>query len=113
MVITRQDCEGIPETSSKHWQLLALRKGLKSSISVDPESPAARRVLRFSTSEEARKKVYTAQNKSVPQSVEVLEQLLRSRAELAVLVGHRSYADMLLTDKMGDNPGEIYMSLAL
>lgn len=105
VVLTRQDCEGVPEKSSRMWQLFALRKGMRSSISVDPDSPEARRVLRFSTNEESRKKIYVAQNTSVPENIEALEQLLRARADLAVLVGHKSYADMLLMDKMGSTPG--------
>jgi mitochondrial intermediate peptidase len=79
---------------------------MRSSISVDPESPEARRILRFSTSDEARKKVYIAQNKVVSESINVLEQLLRARANVSVLVGHRSYSEMLLLDKMGGKPGE-------
>jgi mitochondrial intermediate peptidase len=78
---------------------------MRSSISVEPESTEARRVLRYSANEDARRRVYVAQNTSRPEDIEVLENLLRDRAELAVLVGHRSYADMLLKDKMGNNPG--------
>jgi mitochondrial intermediate peptidase len=78
---------------------------MRSSIRVRPDSPEARRVLRYSTSEEARRKIYVAQNASRAENVETLEQLLRERAELAVLVGHKSYSDMLLKDKMGKNPG--------
>lgn len=111
VVLTRKDCEGIPESNSRLWQLFALRKGMRSSISVDPESPEARRILRYSTNEDARKKIYVAQNASAPESIQVLEQLLRARAELAVLVGHRSYADMLLMDKMGATPEHVRMFL--
>jgi mitochondrial intermediate peptidase len=102
--LTREDCEGVPE-NPKMWRLYALKRGIRSSILVEPESTEARRVLRYSANEDARRRVYVAQNTSSPEQIEVLENLLRDRAELAALVHHRSYADMLLKDKMGKNPG--------
>ncbi|PVG03221.1 zincin [Serendipita vermifera] len=110
VMLTRQDCEGVPE-SPRLWQLYALKKGMRSSIRVRPDSAEARRVLRYSTSEEARKKIYVAQNASRPENVDILERLLRERAELAVLVGHKSYSDMLLKDKMGKSPENVKMFL--
>lgn len=104
VALTKQDCEGVPE-NPKLWRLYALKRGMRSTISVEPESTEARRVLRYSTNEDARKRVYVAQNTSRPAEIEVLENLLHDRAQLAVLVGHRSYADMLLKDKMGESPG--------
>jgi intermediate peptidase len=112
VTLTRQDCEGVPE-SSKRWQIYALNRGLRSSIRVDSSSVEATRVLKFSTSEDGRKKVYVAQNTSGSHEIEVLENLLRDRAQLASLVGHRSYAEMLLKDKMGENPGLLETSKML
>ena len=63
-------------------------------------------MLKLSTNDDARRKVYVAQNTSGVEEIGVVEQLLRDRAELARLVGHESYAHMLLHDKMGRSPGE-------
>ncbi|CAG7847338.1 Mitochondrial intermediate peptidase Short=MIP; AltName: Full=Octapeptidyl aminopeptidase; Flags: Precursor [Serendipita indica DSM 11827] len=110
VTLTREDCDGVPE-GSPLWKLYALKRGMRSSISVEPNSTEARRVLKFSTNDDARRKVYVAQNTSRVEEIGVLEHLLRDRAELAKLVGHESYAHMLLHDKMGRNPENVQMFL--
>ncbi|KAG8802702.1 Mitochondrial intermediate peptidase, partial [Serendipita sp. 398] len=107
IMLFTKDCEGVPETP-RLWQLYSVKRGLRSRVSVEPNSAEARRVLKHSTNEEARKKVYVSQNASSNEQIQVLEQLLRDRAELAVLVGRQSYGEMLLHDKMGKKPEHVH-----
>lgn len=74
-------------------------------LMVYPGSPQAQMIMHSAPQEEPRRKVYMAANYSPPEQIETLEKLLRSRGELARLVGKESYAHMTLTDKMAGSPG--------
>lgn len=67
--------------------------------------------MRSAPLEEPRRKVYLAANSSTPEQVEILEALLRARAQLATLVGSDSFAHMALGDKMAKSPGVYLLSL--
>ncbi|KAJ3087388.1 Mitochondrial intermediate peptidase [Quaeritorhiza haematococci] len=69
-------------------------------------SNVALMVLRFVRDEEVRKEVYVALNKGSEEQVAVLEELLRTRGELAKLLQKRSYSEMYLADKMAESPGK-------
>ena len=73
---------------------------------VYPGSLQAQMIMQSASSEEPRRRVYTAAHTSTPEQIQVLERLLRARAELAQLVGKDSFADMTLGDKMAKSPGE-------
>ena len=62
-------------------------------------------IMRFAPGEEPRRKVYIAANSSASEQVELLEALLRTRGQLARLVGSDSFAHMALGDKMAKSPG--------
>ncbi|CAO1634326.1 unnamed protein product [Parajaminaea phylloscopi] len=64
-------------------------------------------ILRYCTSEEARKTAFVAMNTSAKANVEVLEALLSKRAELAKLTGYQSYGQMTLGDKMAQRPESV------
>jgi intermediate peptidase len=70
-----------------------------------PGSLQAQMIMRFASGEEPRRKIYIAANYSSPQQIEVLEALLRTRGQLARLVGSDSFAHMALGDKMAKSPG--------
>ncbi|KAL6310182.1 mitochondrial intermediate peptidase [Sparassis latifolia] len=76
-------------------------------LHVYPGSMQAQMIMRSAPSEEARRKVYMAGNTSTPQQIAILERLLRSRGELARLVGKESFAHMALTDKMAKSPEHV------
>ncbi|KAA1467993.1 mitochondrial intermediate peptidase [Dentipellis sp. KUC8613] len=71
---------------------------------VYPGSLQAQMIMRSAPEEEPRRKVYMASNSSSPEQVEVLEALLRTRGQLAQLVGSQSFAHMTLADKMAKSP---------
>lgn len=64
-------------------------------------------ILRYATNADARRVAYNALNTSGRSNVDVLERLLRRRAELAKLTGYTSYGQMTLGDKMAQNPDNV------
>ncbi|KAH9968610.1 mitochondrial intermediate peptidase [Russula dissimulans] len=78
---------------------------------VYPGSPQAQMIMRFAPGEEPRRKVYIAANSSAPDQIEVLEALLRTRGQLARLVGSDSFAHMALGDKMAKSPENVIQFL--
>ncbi|KAJ7492442.1 mitochondrial intermediate peptidase [Mycena latifolia] len=74
---------------------------------VYPGSLQAQMIMRSAPSEEARRRVYIASNSSTPEQINALDALLRTRAELAQLVGKSSFAQMALEDKMAKSPGNV------
>ncbi|KAJ7170062.1 mitochondrial intermediate peptidase [Mycena filopes] len=74
---------------------------------VYPGSLQAQMIMRSAPAEEARRRVYIASNSSSPEQIHVLDTLLRTRAELAQLVGKSSFAQMALSDKMAKSPGNV------
>ncbi len=77
----------------------------KRDLLVYPGSLQAQMIIRSAPAEEPRRKVYIAANSSTPEQIELLERLLRTRGELARLVGKESFAHMALADKMAKCPG--------
>nr|BDS00035.1 mitochondrial intermediate peptidase [Mycoleptodonoides aitchisonii] len=74
---------------------------------VYPGSMQAQMIMRSAPAEEPRRKVYMASNSSTPKQIELLERLLRARAEIARLVGKPSYAHLVLGDKMAKSPENV------
>ena len=68
-------------------------------------SPIANAVLRFARNEDARKRVFEASNSGTNSQITFLEDLLKTRAELAKVLGLTSYASLHLSDKMAKSPG--------
>ncbi|PPQ67160.1 hypothetical protein CVT25_005761 [Psilocybe cyanescens] len=105
--------------SIKHSDLAGLKdKGMgvrlqlqaqftKRDLLVYPGSMQAHMIMRSAPEEEPRRRMYLAANSSTPEQIEVLEALLRKRAELAQLVGRKSFAHMTLDDKMAKTPENV------
>ncbi len=123
LVLGRQFLEGAnaprPPASIKPSELAGLKdKGLgiklqlqarftQRDLLVYPGSMQAQLIMRSAPEEEPRRRLYKAANSSTSEQIEVLETLLRKRAELARLVGHESFAHMTLDDKMAKTPGTL------
>nr|AVI61055.1 mitochondrial intermediate peptidase [Cyclocybe aegerita] len=123
LVLGRQFLEGTnaprPPASIKPSELTGLKdKGMgvrlqlqaqftQRDLLVYPGSLQAQMIMRSAPEEEPRRRVYLAANSSTPEQIEVLETLLRKRAELARLVGRKSFAHMTLDDKMAKTPDNV------
>jgi len=77
------------------------------SASVPVMSSLAGGIIRTSQHEEARRKLYVANRKASQHSIDLLEEYLTSRSELASLSGFSSYSSMTLTDKMAKSPESV------
>ncbi|KAF9567034.1 mitochondrial intermediate peptidase [Agrocybe pediades] len=124
LVLGRQFLEGAnaprPPASIKPSELRGLKdKGMGTRLQLQaqftqrdllvyPGSMQAHMIMRSAPEEEPRRRVYLAANSSTPEQIEVLETLLRKRAELARLVGRESFAHMTLDDKMAKTPDNVY-----
>jgi intermediate peptidase len=77
----------------------------RRDLLVYPGSLQAQMIMRSAPDEEPRRRLYMAANDSTQDQIDVLERLLKARAELARLVGQDSFAHMTLADKMAKSPG--------
>jgi intermediate peptidase len=80
----------------------------QKDLQIYPGSLQAQMIMRSAPEEEPRRRIYLAANSSTTEQIEVLEALLRKRAELAQLIGRQSYAHLTLDDKMAKTPGEYH-----
>ena len=74
-------------------------------LQVYPGSLQAQMIMRSAPKEEPRRKVYLASNTSTQEELDLLEKMLKTRAELARLVGSQSFAHMELVGNMAKSPG--------
>lgn len=79
-------------------------------VRVQPGSWEAGMILTRAENEEARRLVWTAGMKSGSERVEILEELLRVRAETAGLVGKPNWGEVDSEMKMAGGPGEFFLS---
>lgn len=85
------------------------KPGADGKIYVTTNYPDALPVLKFSKSDEFRRRLFLAfDTRAYPKNKEVLEKMLKTRYEIATLLGYSSWADYNAADKMirsGENIG--------
>lgn len=81
----------------------------KRNLLVYPGSLQAQMIMRSAPEEDPRRRLYIASNSSTPEQIHTLEQLVKTRGELARLVGSESYAHMALDDKMAKSPSMYHL----
>lgn len=79
----------------------------RTTAYVTPGSWEAQMIARYARDGEARRLVYTGGLRTEPARVEVLETMLKERAELADVLGKETWADVVLTDKMAKTPANV------
>jgi intermediate peptidase len=99
--LNTSELQGFPRPSS--WRRTATIQG---------DSPEAHAIMALVSSENVRQRVYEASHTGSEKQIRVLDDLLQSRADIARLVGYRSYAAMELEDKMAKSPGEALATVA-
>lgn len=67
--------------------------------------PVSQHILRSCKNEQVRKRLHIALNSGSSRKIKVLEEMLQTRREIAILLGKRSFAQMHLKDKMAKTPG--------
>ncbi|KAI8851156.1 hypothetical protein BC829DRAFT_425054 [Chytridium lagenaria] len=83
-----------------------LRKGSrwKDTAVVSTDSAAAISILKTARNEDVRRLVFLGMNSAVQEQIDILEELLKTRGDLARLLEKNSYADLYLSDKMAKTP---------
>ncbi|CAE6462303.1 unnamed protein product [Rhizoctonia solani] len=102
--VRMQDLTGVPLNVIRS---LASKDARKGEAWVTPNSWEARMILRYAKDPGVRRDVFTASNALIPEYVDTLETLLKSRYELAKLVGSPSYAAMTLGEKMAQDQNSV------
>jgi intermediate peptidase len=115
ITLGRQFTQILPQKCVNHIDVdVSLLEGLHFGSSRDTKENVAslstraweaQMVLKFVKDEGVRKQMYIAANSATREQITLLEDLLKTRAELAKLVGMESYSHMFLIDKMVKNPG--------
>jgi intermediate peptidase len=98
--------EGVPREIMDHVVGRGLKESRQKDLAiVSTTSMAAMMVLKMARDEQVRKLMFVGMNSAAEWQVDILEKLLKTRGELASLLGKKSYADMYLGDKMARTPG--------
>ncbi|KAJ3110203.1 Mitochondrial intermediate peptidase [Phlyctochytrium bullatum] len=84
----------------------------KDTARVVTNSSAASTLLRMASDENVRRLIYLAMNSADKGQIAVLEDLLKTRGELARMLGKKSYSEMVLFDKMVKTPENVVSFLS-
>nr|QPG55757.1 mitochondrial intermediate peptidase [Auricularia cornea] len=86
---------------------LRLPARTSNTVPVYPGTSEARMIMASVPDEATRRALYVATNSSSREEIDVLETLIKTRAQLASLVGKPSYAHVALDDKMTRSPENV------
>ncbi|KAF8516127.1 mitochondrial intermediate peptidase [Hysterangium stoloniferum] len=106
-LIDHRDFRGGGTSALRRLQMISQRKPLQ----VHAGSAEAQVIMHSPNEDLARRKLYLAFNSSTPEQLDILERLLRARAELARSSGKESFAHMVLDDKMAKSPEHVQQFL--
>ena len=69
--------------------------------------PVTLAALRTVQDDAVRREIYVASRTAAARQIRILQDILRFRAEIARLSGYRSYAEMIVSDKMAQSPDAV------
>jgi len=103
LIVKESDMDGMPDDFKD------ARRQEDGTYKVDLSYPSYRPFMKYSASESARKVLYFKyQNRATPDNLEVLQNLLKKRKEMAELLGYRSYSAYRLEDRMAKTPEAVW-----
>jgi mitochondrial intermediate peptidase len=79
----------------------------RGKVSLPVTGPFTFTALRTVEDEAVRREVYVASRTAADRQIRILQDILKSRAEIARLSGYQSYAEMILSDKMAQSPDAV------
>jgi len=101
--VSEAEMDGLPEDYKK------ARQQEDGSYKIDMSYPSTRPFFMLSNSDTARKDlVMKYNNRAYPDNIDVLQNLLKKRLEMANLLGHTSYAAYLLQNRMAKTPETVW-----
>ena len=103
LIVDESEIDGLPEDYKK------ARKQEDGSYKIDMSYPSIIPFFKDAHSEKARKELLLKfNNRAYPDNIEVLQQLLLKRKDMAELLGHKSYAAYRLQDRMAKTPETVW-----
>src|SRR5690606_2270080 len=103
LLLDEKDLDGLPDDYKK------ARKQDNGKYKVDLSYPSYIPFMKYSSSDAARKQLFMKyNNRAVPENLDMLQELLRKRQEMAKLLGYQSYAEWRLEDRMARQPNVVW-----
>lgn len=103
LIVSEEEIDGLPEDYKK------ARKLEDGTYKIDMSYPSVGPFFRLSNSEDARRKLQMKfSNRAYPDNIEVLQDLLKKRLEMAQLLGHKSFAAYRLQSRMAKTPERVW-----
>lgn len=103
LIVDDNAVDGLPEDYKK------MRRQEDGTYKIDMSYPSVRPFFRLSNSDEARKDlVMKFNNRAYPENIDVLQNLLRKRKEMAELLGHNTYSEYQLQSRMAKTPETVW-----
>jgi len=102
-VTDAKELDGLPQDFIDHH-----KPGTDGKIIITTNYPDALPVLKFSKSDDLRRRLFLAfQTRAYPKNKEVLESMMKTRYQMATILGYSSWADYNAADKMIQQGGNI------
>jgi len=103
LIVSEEEIDGLPEDYKK------ARKQEDGTYKIDMSYPSVGPFFRLSNSEDARRKLQMKfSNRAYPDNIDVLQDLLKKRLEMAQLLGHKSFAAYRLQSRMAKTPERVW-----
>ncbi|MEQ3794020.1 M3 family metallopeptidase [Flavobacteriaceae bacterium MJ-SS4] len=103
LLVSEEDMDGLSEDFKD------ARRQEDGTYKVDLSYPSYRPFMKYSTSNSARKGLYFKyQNRATPDNLQVLQDLLKKRKEMAELLGYSTYSEYRLEDRMAKTPEAVW-----
>ncbi|KAI7850975.1 hypothetical protein BDC45DRAFT_546392 [Circinella umbellata] len=95
---------GLGQSLGRNSSLMNKEEGV---LQLSTDSYECQMILKYADNDQVRRQVYEAINSANQESVSILEHLMKTRGELANLVGKSSFAELQLQDKMAKSPANV------
>ena len=107
----KEDLEGLPESAVEAAAATAKEKGLEGWV-FTLQQPSMAPFLRYSNRRDLREQLYMAYNRrgannNENNNYEIIREIVNLRLELANLLGFKTYADFVLTERMAQTSSSV------
>jgi thimet oligopeptidase len=103
LLVDEKDIQGLPDDYKK------ARKQEDGKYKVDLSYPSYQPFMKYSTSESARKALYTKyNNRAADKNLDLLKQIIIERQKIADLLGYKTYAQYVVEDRMAQTPKAVW-----
>lgn len=103
LIVSDEEIKGLPE------DYMETRRTEDGRYKIDLSYPSFHPFMKYSESEEARKKLYIKfKNRASDINLPILNELLKERRKLAGMLGYKTYADWEIEDKMAKKADTVW-----